>query len=120
MLYAADLDVSDYVRTFKALGDRTRLSIIACLAFGELSVNELVDVLGISQPNASRQLGILRNARLVRQRRAKNFVYYRLVEAAIPDAFQAHLKLLATHFKNQHNLKDALKQFTGKRRKTTS
>ena len=47
------------VRMFQALADETRLRIVHLLVHGELCVCHIEKGLGISQPNASRQLGIL-------------------------------------------------------------
>jgi ArsR family transcriptional regulator, arsenate/arsenite/antimonite-responsive transcriptional repressor len=77
---ASDLDVRPLSRVFRALGDETRLRIVALLAHGELCVCHVEQALGLSQPNASRQLGILRSAGLVDSRRDGTWVSYRLVE----------------------------------------
>jgi len=65
---------------FRALGDETRLRIVALLVHGELCVCHLEKALGLSQPNASRQLGILKNAGLVDSRRDGTWVYYGLTK----------------------------------------
>jgi len=65
---------------FRALGDETRLRIVALLVHGELCVCHLEDALGLSQPNASRQLGILKAAGIVDSRRDGTWVYYRITE----------------------------------------
>lgn len=75
---AADLDVRPLTRVFRALGDDTRLRIVALLAHGELCVCHVERALGLGQPNASRQLGILKAAGLVDRRRAGTWVYYRI------------------------------------------
>ncbi len=75
---AARVDIKPVSRLFKALGDETRLRIVALLSHGELCVCHLEDALGISQPNASRQLSILRAAGVVEHRRVGNWMYYRL------------------------------------------
>lgn len=77
---ASDLDVRPLTRLFRALGDETRLRIVALLAHGELCVCHVETALGLSQPNASRQLGILRAAGVVDSRRDGTWVYYRLAE----------------------------------------
>src|SRR5688572_29269454 len=51
--------------TFFALADPTRRAILARLAKGEASVNELVTPFGISQPAISRHLKVLERAGLV-------------------------------------------------------
>src|SRR5262249_8740930 len=58
----------------------TRLRIVALLAHGELCVCHVEQALGLSQPNASRQLGILRAAGLVDSRRDGTWVYYRILD----------------------------------------
>jgi DNA-binding transcriptional ArsR family regulator len=51
--------------TFFALADPTRRAILARLAKGEASVNELAAPFGISQPAISRHLKVLERAGLV-------------------------------------------------------
>jgi ArsR family transcriptional regulator len=75
---ANDLDLRPLSRVFRALGDETRLRIMALLAHGELCVCHVEQALGLTQPNASRQLGILRTAGLVDSRREGSWVYYRI------------------------------------------
>ena len=75
---AAALDVRPLSLLLKALADETRLRIVALLAHGELCVCHIEAALGLSQPNVSRQLGILRNAGVVEHRRQASWVYYRL------------------------------------------
>jgi ArsR family transcriptional regulator len=79
MAHAATLNVRPVSRLFKALGDETRLRIVALLSHGELCVCHVQEALGLSQPNVSRQLAILRSAGIVEDRREGNWVYYRLL-----------------------------------------
>jgi DNA-binding transcriptional ArsR family regulator len=65
-------------RIFKTLADPTRLRILALLEQEELAVQELTDVLGMTQSRVSRHLGILREAGVVRDRREGTFVLYQL------------------------------------------
>jgi DNA-binding transcriptional ArsR family regulator len=51
--------------TFSALADPTRRAILARLASGEASVNELMTPFSISQPAISRHLKVLERAGLV-------------------------------------------------------
>jgi len=85
---AAALDVRPVSRLFKALGDETRLRIVALLAHGELCVCHLVAALDLAQPTASRHLAVLRNAGVVDTRRNGSWVYYRLIEPTDPDCKQ--------------------------------
>lgn len=63
-------------KLFRALGDETRVRIVALLSHGELCVCHIEHALGLSQPNVSRQLGILRAAGIVEARRAGSWMYY--------------------------------------------
>jgi ArsR family transcriptional regulator len=75
---------------FRAFSDRTRLRILYLLQGGALCVGNIVDVLQIEQPSASRHLGYLRKAGLVAVRKAGLWSYYSLAPAAHP----FHRKLL--------------------------
>jgi ArsR family transcriptional regulator, arsenate/arsenite/antimonite-responsive transcriptional repressor len=79
---AAALEVRPVSRLFKALGDDTRLRIVALLSHGELCVCHVQDALGLTQPNASRQLGILKNAGVVESWREGTWSYYKLAAQA--------------------------------------
>lgn len=86
----AGLGVSEKSRLFKALGDETRLRMVALLAHGELCVCHVEEALELSQPNASRHLAILKIAGVVESRRKGNWVYYRLA----PQTDEARRQLL--------------------------
>src|SRR5688500_8592167 len=73
------LDIPDALpisRLFRALGDEIRVRIVALLSHEELCVCHIEAALGLSQPNASRHLAILRSAQIVATRREANWVYY--------------------------------------------
>jgi DNA-binding transcriptional ArsR family regulator len=55
-------------RTFAALADPTRRGILARLALGEATVNELAEPFAISQPAISRHIRVLSEAGLIVQR----------------------------------------------------
>ncbi|MBS2032582.1 MAG: winged helix-turn-helix transcriptional regulator [Deltaproteobacteria bacterium] len=80
MAATAPLDVRSLTRLFKALGDETRMRIIALLSHGELCVCHVEEALGLSQPNASRALGILFAAGIVERRRDGSWVYFKLAK----------------------------------------
>jgi ArsR family transcriptional regulator, arsenate/arsenite/antimonite-responsive transcriptional repressor len=69
---------------FKALGDKTRLRILALLKVRELCVCELTALLGMSQPAVSQHMRRLRSAKLVKERRQGQWVYYSLNPSAWP------------------------------------
>jgi len=66
---------------FRAFSDRTRLRILNMLRGGELCVCDIVDVLGVRQPKASRHLAYLRRAKLVTARKQGLWSYYALTPA---------------------------------------
>ncbi len=61
----------------RAIGEETRLRIVAVLRHGELTVTDLTEILGQSQPRVSRHLKLLVDAGLVLATRRKGWVYYR-------------------------------------------
>jgi len=103
----ADLAVRPLSRLFRALSDETRLRMVALLTHGELCVCHIENALSLSQPNASRQLGILRAAGVVDTRRDGSWVYYRLVEQE-HKAVQTILDDLVRAFGTQRTLRSDL------------
>lgn len=65
----------------KAFADATRLRILHVLAQGETCVGDLVSILCVTQPTASRHLGRLRRAGLVKVRADGRWVHYSLAPA---------------------------------------
>lgn len=73
--------VDHTVEILRAVAEPTRLRLLALLgAGGELSVSELVRVLGQSQPRLSRHLKILTKAGLLERLREGSWAFYRLVQ----------------------------------------
>ena len=88
------LPLDALARLFAALGEPTRLRIVAALSNGELRVGDLAAGLGVAVPAVSQHLRVLRELRLVRNRRAGKSIYYAL-DARIADLFAitlAHLQ----------------------------
>ena len=65
---------------FRALGDPTRVRILALVRERERSVGELVAALGAAQPRVSNHLACLRWCGFVAARREHRTVYYRLAD----------------------------------------
>jgi len=66
------------VLALKAASDETRLKLLALCRRSELTVSELVWILGQSQPRVSRHLKLLCDAGLLERAREGAWVYYRL------------------------------------------
>lgn len=71
------------VDIFRALADPTRLRIVALLRRMELSVGELAQVLGQSQPRVSRHVKILVDAGLAARRREGSWVFLTPAPSAV-------------------------------------
>lgn len=72
------MPMTEMLRVFKSLSDRTRLRIIRLLLEGDLCVCELMFVLGLAQSRISHQLRILRDAGLVEDTRDGQWIIYRI------------------------------------------
>lgn len=70
----------------KVLAHPTRLAMLDRLANGPLEVSRIADALGLSQPNASQHLAVLRGAGLVEPDRHGREIRYRLTD---PDVIRA-------------------------------
>jgi ArsR family transcriptional regulator len=73
----------DAVTAFKALGDETRLRVLAYLAGGERCVCEIVEDLDVSQSLLSFHLRTLKDAGFVVDRRSGRWVFYALNRDAL-------------------------------------
>src|SRR5476651_552268 len=62
----------------RAAGESTRLRLIALLAEGELTVGEIAEALGQSQPRVSRHLKLLAEGGLIERLPEGAWVFYRL------------------------------------------
>src|ERR671924_227590 len=81
---------------FRALGDPTRVRILELLGtHSELSVTELVDRLGQSQPKVSNHLACLRWCGFVSTRRDHPTVYYRVADERVTQLLELGHALLA-------------------------
>jgi ubiquinone/menaquinone biosynthesis C-methylase UbiE len=70
--------LSTLLAGLRAAGEETRLRILALLTEGELSVSDLTDIMGQSQPRISRHLKLMAEAGLIRRSREGAWAYYRL------------------------------------------
>lgn len=68
--------ISQLETLFLALGDKTRIKLLALMADGPVAVGLLADRLNESQPKVSRHLAYLRNADIVSTERDGKWIYY--------------------------------------------
>ncbi len=74
--------MEELLQGLRAAAETTRLRILGLCAHGELSVSELCEVLGQSQPRVSRHLKLLVDADLLERHQEGSRVYFRLTEGA--------------------------------------
>lgn len=82
---------------FKILGDRTRIAILQTLDQNEMCVCDLANVLNMTKSSTSHQLATLREAHIIKSRRAGKEVYYTMDDEHITKLYElglAHIKHL--------------------------
>jgi DNA-binding transcriptional ArsR family regulator len=79
------LDASPLDLVFGALADPTRRAILARIAQGDATVNELVEPFGLSQPNISKHLKVLERAGLISRGRTAQTRPVKLNAAPLKD-----------------------------------
>lgn len=70
--------LEDFLAGLKAAAEPTRLRLVALLSHGELTVTELTEILGQSQPRVSRHLKLLVEAGLLERIKEGTWAFYRL------------------------------------------
>ena len=70
----------------KVLTDPKRLMILQALRVRERSVGDLAEMVGMSLPNTSQHLSVMRHAGLVATRRGGTTIFYSLAEPRIAQA----------------------------------
>ena len=90
------MDLEDWSTRLKVFADATRVRLLALLELEELTVAELSSITRLAQPRVSTHLAKLKEAGLVRDRRAGVSAYYRFDEAALDPAQRALWQALST------------------------
>lgn len=72
------MNLNDYVKIFKALGEPTRLKILKLLSVRPMFVCELESVLQMSQPRISQHLRTMKEAGLVTEKKDAQRTFYSL------------------------------------------
>lgn len=68
--------MEEKVDIFKALADKSRLSILDMLSCGEICACEIIKVLGLTQPTISHHMKILQKVGLVNGRKEGKWMHY--------------------------------------------
>ena len=63
---------------FRIFADSSRIKVLYSLMDGELCVNDIAQILNLSQSSVSHQLRILKDAKLVKFRREGKIIFYSL------------------------------------------
>ena len=84
LLIANEADIHHASRALKAMAHPLRLKILCILGSAEeVSVQDIVDMVGTSQSNISQHLSILRDKGILSCRKDANKVFYRIAEEKI-------------------------------------
>jgi ArsR family transcriptional regulator, arsenate/arsenite/antimonite-responsive transcriptional repressor len=87
------MEMEQLTDCYKAMADKTRLTILALLRHEELCVCELVDILKMTQPSISQHLRKLKQAKLVKERRSSQWIFYS-IDGEIYPFIKANLESL--------------------------
>lgn len=76
-------ELYDLAELFKVFGDSTRIRILYVLFEAEVCVCDIAEALHMTQPAISHQLRILKQAKLIKNRREGKSVYYSLADGHV-------------------------------------
>ena len=82
-------NIDEIVKMLKALADPTRLKIMTELQDKELSVNEIVNLVGTGQANISKHLQVLSHANLLKSQKNGTSVLYSYSDKCIEKICEA-------------------------------
>src|ERR1700686_2839392 len=83
--------MGELLAALRAVAETSRLRLLILCARGELTVSELAQILGQSQPRVSRHLKLLCEAGLLDRFREGSWVFYRLSSGSAASALTRHL-----------------------------
>lgn len=90
------IDVADF---FKIFSDKTRLKIVTVLLKDELCVCDIATILEMSQSSISHQLRVLRQYKVVKNRKEGKVVYYSLDDSHINNIVNQGIE----HYLHRHD-----------------
>jgi len=85
----------------KTLANPIRLAILHTLRNGEKNVNELTEILGISQSNLSQHLALMRQKGIVKTRKQGTSIFYSVTNLKINQACDMVREVLLDQFKQK-------------------
>ncbi len=88
----------------QTLANPKRLQIVGLLKHGEVSVGEMVKVMGIPKANVSQHLSIMRQKGIIISRREGTTIYYRLASPKITEACSIMREVLLSLLAGQETL----------------
>ena len=112
MYYAAVARTRTTADVFNAIGDEHRRHILDTLGASEMAVGELVEALGITQPQVSKHLKVLRDVGLVRCGRSGRHRHYRVNGDALQPIHEWVRNLSALWNERYDRLDDLLVELT--------
>lgn len=81
----------DLAEFYKVFGDSTRIRILSALERSEMCVCDIANLLFMTQSAISHQLRVLKNARLVKNRKEGKVVYYSLDDDHVKEILESGL-----------------------------
>ena len=97
-IYNLQADIS------KTLAHPIRLAILHTLRDGEKSVNELTDILGISQSNLSQHLALMRQMGILKTRKQGTSIFYSVTNPKINQACDMIREVLLDQLRQKQEL----------------
>jgi ArsR family transcriptional regulator, cadmium/lead-responsive transcriptional repressor len=95
LILANPKSIEIQAKLFRGFSDPSRLSILESLRDGAVTVGQIVEATGLSQPNVSNHLGCLRDCGLVTAKQQGRFVYYELSDERVGQLLNLADELLA-------------------------
>jgi len=89
---------------FKALGHPARVRILEVLSSGERTVGDIQPLVGIESSHLSQQLGVLRRAGVVTNRKDGSSVIYSLSDPVVAELLDVAKRLLRTRLDTTREL----------------
>ena len=89
----------------KAISDETRVRALMFLRNGELCVCQMIELLELAPSTVSKHLSILKNARLVDNRKIGRWIYYRVNDKGGPPEARAALSWVIQSIEDTSQIK---------------